>query len=1020
MNSLHALWQQLGWWWLPIALLLFLTGWLVWRLWKGKGSFQKNSLSWNILFVFSLVLLLLVINAVNYAQEYQRNSHQVQQHFLEHSQELIKQRVDFIIDFIEEERKYAEQRFKDSLKVSVDQAHDKALSLLAETDGAPSLKEQTALMMEALRKVQDQNQHSDLFVKRMDGTDLFSPDQPECEDRYTLASKDQDGVYYVQEMIRVSRDEGRGFVSCRINELGAPANGHGKLFYVRHVEPLDCFVGTSASLDVFDAEIRQEISVRLEALQFSGSLTIFGVSYDGTELFGPGQGRNMIGATDRNGVKVVQELIAAAKRGGGFVRYHMPASVDKQQYPKLSYSKPIPGWDSYIGAGVNLDHLDMELQRAQAQMLSLLFKQVVETAVLIPFVAAFFLLAGRWLSKRINRNIRVLETSLDKAAAEDVLVDTSQIEFEEFVHIAESANRMLQERQIASRALHESEERFRTMFDNAPLMVALLNPEGMPLFVNVQMSQATGFPLEELLEKPFLEIVAPQKKNVVRDCLDQVGSGRQSVSRLDSNFVTHGGHTLDVDQSLAPIFDAEGSVKYVMMMAKDITDRCQHEKRLEWLGMHDDLTGLANRAKVMYLVETVLSKKDVKDGGDVCWLLLADLDRFKNINDNYGHAVGDIFLKEVGERLQKICPEHGLTARLSGDEFVIVASFEDADAASRFAEKVCLEISLPIECNDLLLQVQVSIGLTAVTGESASEVLRRADLAMYQVKRSQLTGGIQVYNDQIEEAIRGRQKLENDIQAAITAPEQFQLYYQPIWNRTDGGLKGVEALIRWNHPTRGLVFPDEFIPQAEEGGLIVALGKIVLHIACRDLRGWHDQYPDLLEDGFRVSVNLSPQHLMTVDLVDEVHATLVEHDIDPGEICLEITETAIMEDPIVAARRLNALKALGLQIAIDDFGTGYSSLSYLNQFNVDLIKMDRSMTQNVDSVGTSAKVFTAVVNLAHDLGLKVVAEGLETQSQLIFLGNVDCDYVQGYLTGRPMTVDALAPLLEQSSCDLLR
>jgi len=568
-----------------------------------------------------------------------------------------------------------------------------------------------------------------------------------------------------------------------------------------------------------------------------------------------------------------------------------------------------------------------------------------------------------------------------------------------------------------TQALHESEERFRTMFDNAPLMVALLDTKGSPLFVNEQLSRMTGYSSEDLLKQCFCNMISPSAKSAYTDCFEKVVSGKERVCRLDSSYTESGGGVLEVDQSLAVIYGPDGRVRYVLLMAKDITERVHHEKRLEWLGMHDDLTGLANRAKLMQVIDQLLSGTDPNQE---YWLLLNDLDRFKNINDNYGHATGDQFLRDEGQRLQQFCPEGGLAARLSGDEFVIVAPFENAEAVNLFAENLQRKICEPIECNGIRLQVATSTGIAAVVGVSASEVLRRADLAMYQAKRSEGSGGIQVYNEQMNEVVMSRQRLESDIKAALETPGQFLMYYQPIWSQEQGALRGFEALIRWDHPTRGRVMPNEFIPLAEESELIVVLGKTVLRLACRDIGIWLERYPELAEDDFRVSINLSPQHLMTVDLVDEIRVILDEYGVPAHNLCLEITETAIMEDPAVAAKRINALKDLGLHVAIDDFGTGYSSLSYLNQFNVDIIKLDRSLTQGIDTASTSFKVSSAVIQLAHDLNLRVVAEGVETTSQLEMLDQLGCDFIQGYLTGRPMPMDDVWIQLQDRRCEILK
>ncbi|OHB26600.1 MAG: hypothetical protein A2X84_10925 [Desulfuromonadaceae bacterium GWC2_58_13] len=1112
---------------------------------KTHHSFQKTATKWNILLSIFLVLVILTFNSFTHIREYQNNSRHLQERLMDKAGSLVRQRVSFVLDFIEQEKTTAQNRLRERLRHHVDLAFQSVQYLIENTRGKLPQDEVTRLVMETLRPIRHSNGRGYMFATRMDGTELLFADRPEFEGRNMLDLKDHDGVYYVREMIRLCRQQGEGFVAYRISKPGSTSWTHPKLAYVRYLKQLDCFIGTGEYLEDFTEGLKQEVSDRLNAIQFSGDLSIFGGDFNGMVVFGPLANRNMIDVTDRNGIKVVQELIKAAKTGGGFVRYQMPETADYKEYQKLSYSAAVPDWNWYVGAGINLDHVETEHTLAQRALEEIISDQILETAALVPLAAIVFLLIGRKLATRVDRNIRVLKDSLDQAALHDLCINTSQIEFDEFAHIAEAANRMLQERQQANRALREreenlsvtldsigdavivtdargrvtrlnpvaeqltgwpmteaagrdlleifpivnahtgaaaedpvhtvlttgkivglanhtvlisrngtryqiadsaapilagdltvqgvilvfrdvteeyalnqalkeSEERFRAMFDNAPLLVALANREGDMVFVNEQWTESTGFSAVELLGQDIGSMMTGKGKERFQTEFNAIVDGQKTIGRFDTNCTTRHGLPLAVDLSLAALTDEDGRVKHVLSMAKDVTERRIQEKKLEWLALHDDLTGLANRAYLLKFIEQLLAEPEPSH-----WLFLFDLDRFKSINDNYGHATGDAMLRETGLRLFNICPDQGLAARLSGDEFVIVAPLatiaEVNDLASRLRELV----RQPVQCVGLRLQLETSIGAVPVVAENASEVLRRADLAMYQVKRNRLESGIQLYNDKLDNAVQSQRRLEEDLKIALEDPQQFVLHYQPIWSLTDGTLNGVEALVRWQHPTLGLLPPNQFIPLAEERAHIVPLGKIVLRHACRDIGQWTKDLPRLNESVFRISVNMAPQQLMTADLVESVADDLFRYQINADKICLEITETALMADPNLATKHINALQKMGVSIAIDDFGTGYSSLSYLNQFNVNTIKLDRSLIRGIDEPGAAKKVSEAVIRLAHDLQLNVVAEGVETISQLNAVNDLGCDYIQGFLTGRPVTAAELWPLLQTNRCDLL-
>ena len=428
---------------------------------------------------------------------------------------------------------------------------------------------------------------------------------------------------------------------------------------------------------------------------------------------------------------------------------------------------------------------------------------------------------------------------------------------------------------------------------------------------------------------------------------------------------------------------------------------------------HDALTGLANRTRILECLEERLMRPEAINGIGV---LFVDLDRFKLVNDSLGHEVGDEVLRTMAARLASSVRPGDLVGRLAGDEFVVVCSglHGEVDAIG-LSDRICRELALPLHVADRQLVVTASVGVArAVPGIGADQLLRDADVAMYQAKQRG-RARTEVFGNSMRAELLERVELEHELRLAILRKE-FRLHYQPTMNLHTGRPVLVEALVRWEHPTRGLVPPDQFIPVAEDTRLIVPIGGWVLRQACRDVARWRAEHEALRD--LQVSVNLSSCQFADDDLVASVAAALEETGLDPDALWLEITESVVMDGVESTIETLRALKALGVHLAIDDFGTGYSSLSYLKRFPIDVLKIDRSF---VDGFGTDPEdeaIVTAVVRLAQALGLETVAEGIENTRQLVGLSELGCDAGQGYYFSRPLSrADIVAWLLERLSAD---
>lgn len=434
----------------------------------------------------------------------------------------------------------------------------------------------------------------------------------------------------------------------------------------------------------------------------------------------------------------------------------------------------------------------------------------------------------------------------------------------------------------------------------------------------------------------------------------------------------------------------------------EVFERQQSEAAIRHMAQHDSLTGIANRSRFQDQLNGAIAAIDAGDG--TIALLFMDLDQFKMINDTLGHRVGDLLLIAVSERLSEIASPDMTFARLGGDEFAaILHTGAGRVEASAMAERLTQTIARPFEIENHQLIVSCSIGIAVAPtdGRDAETLLANADLALYRAK-SETRGGYRFFEKSMNESARARRQLEGDLHHAL-AQRQFELHFQPLLDLRSGTIAGLEALVRWKHPERGLVAPLEFIPVAEETGLIIPLGRWILQEACREASHW--------PAGMRVAVNLSPRQFRSGTLVEDVAAALVRSGLEHGRLELEITESVLLDDDRKTMAALHDLRKLGVRICMDDFGTGYSSLSYLRTFPFDKIKIDRSFVQDFPAdVGCTA-IIRAVIGLAATLGMVTTVEGVETEQQLECLRQEGCNEVQGYLISRPISAPDTRELL---------
>lgn len=435
--------------------------------------------------------------------------------------------------------------------------------------------------------------------------------------------------------------------------------------------------------------------------------------------------------------------------------------------------------------------------------------------------------------------------------------------------------------------------------------------------------------------------------------------------------------------------------------------------QVEHLAYHDALTGLPNRP--LFMDRLIVALAQAARANQKLAVFFLDLDRFKDINDSLGHTVGDILLKSAAERVRRCVREGDTVARFGGDEFtLLIPKIDKIEDAAKIAEKIISTLKQPFVINEQELVVTTSIGVAIYPndGLDPETLVRNSDSAMYRAK-DQGRDGYQLYAAEMNAKAVERLALEATLRRAVNE-KQLVLHYQPVLEAATGTIVGVEALIRWRHPKKGLLPPAEFISLAEVSGLIVPIGEWVVKTACKQLRSWEKR----LDRSLIVAVNLSARQFQHPDIVEQIRAAIEETGVDPAAVEIEITESSAMQNVDQAVFTLRELKALGVTIAMDDFGTGYSSLNYLKRFPIDMLKLDQTFIREVMTDERDAAIVGAVIAMAHRLGIKVIAEGVETDEQLQYLRREKCDFIQGYLYSPPLPADEFEAFLEAHKSDL--
>jgi len=566
--------------------------------------------------------------------------------------------------------------------------------------------------------------------------------------------------------------------------------------------------------------------------------------------------------------------------------------------------------------------------------------------------------------------------------------------------------------------LRLSEERFRRIFDEGHFGMILANPDYTIVMANKAFCGLLGYSEQELAGQSIADITCEEDREKGREFSGQLFAGSISVLRLEKRYVRKDGGIVWTNLTVSAIHGKEGNVIYGLSLIEDLTDSKKAEEKIHLLHYYDSLTGLPNRIFHKELMKRAI--EHAQRHKEIFAIIYIGLDNFQRINDTLGYNIGDLLLKAVADRLAHSLRKsdavarsnegetENIVSRVGGDEFIILAHdlnhAQDAAIASR---RLLEEISIPYDLSgrEVFMTASIGISLYPDDGTDVDDLLKNAEKAM-RCTKSEGKNNYQFYSGLMNSFVLELLTLESDLHKALERNE-LVLYYQPKVDAATRRVKGMEALIRWKHPDKGLIPPTQFIPLAETSGLILPIGEFVIRTVCRQIRTWQ-------EAGYQhvnIALNVSGRQFDQGSLIEIVKEALQDAMIPPQCLELEITESIIMRNPEKAIRTLTELKAMGIQIAIDDFGTGYSSLSYLKRLPLDFLKIDQSFVQNLASDPSDQAIVRATIAMARSLNLKTIAEGVETEEQLSFLQKHGCDEIQGYLFSRPLSAEEIPGIL---------
>ncbi|GBG01388.1 hypothetical protein AZSI13_07150 [Azospira sp. I13] len=900
----------------------------------------------------------------------------LEQETLAQQQSLLEAEVDAKRNYLEYVRSRTETVLKAELKAQVDQAYQMAEAIYRQEKGKRPEREVRRLVAEALRPLRFFDGRGYFFVDDLAGNCVLLPIAPQREGSSLLDNQDDTGHYIMRGLMDAAR-HGEGYSRYRWYVPGNDKEMADKIAYVRRFEPFGWIIGAGDYLYKMEEDLQREALERLRSVRFGNNGYLAVLHENGKVLVSPSapgsEGKNQETVDSPAERQVLAQILDLARQGGGPTRYEWLNPATGKREPKLSFVRPVESWGWVLVAGVYLDDLQQDLARQREPLQARVRQHISTTLLVLALAAATSLVFSYFFSRWIARLFQQYRQDIEKRNAQ----------------LVENARQLKLSAQV---------------FSSGNEGMVITDAENRIVTVNQAFTRITGYAPEDVVgQTPAVFASGRHDRDFYRHMwrlLEENGSWSGEIWNRRKD-----GSVYPEWLNISTVRDEAGKLTHHIAAFSDITERKQAEARVRHLAEYDALTNLPNR--VLLQDRTSQAIAAAKRSGGHLAVLFIDLDRFKNINDSLGHSVGDEVLCRVSERLTLAVRATDTVSRLGGDEFVILLpDLETPAQAATVAEKLLATLAQPILAGGHELAVTPSIGISLFPedGEDGATLLQNADAAMYCAKE-QGRNNFQYFTREMNARVSQRLQIENDLRQALQRQELL-LHYQPQYDLADGALVGCEALLRWQHPERGMVGPDRFIPVAEETGLILPIGHWVLREACRQAKAWQERgLPPI-----PVAVNISAVQFRQANLVELVEGALAESGLAPRWLELELTESMLMEDGERHSATLSRLKAMGVGLALDDFGTGYSSLAYLKRFSLDKLKIDRSFIRDLPEDAEDAAITTAIIDIARHLGLATVAEGVETEAQRSFLNTRGCSQMQGFLMARPMAAEQLEEL----------
>ncbi|EPJ43086.1 MAG: hypothetical protein OFPI_44310 [Osedax symbiont Rs2] len=870
----------------------------------------------------------------------------------------------------------ASKELKQQAKAKVEHAYSIANSLYQQQKDQLSKAQLQKLIVETLRPLRFFNGRGYYFIASLQGDSVLSANNPEMENSHLFSAKATIQKSAREVINSVKNPQQAGFSSYRWPSAGNPDIYANKISYAKVFTPYDWIIGSGDYVDRFTADLHAAALLRLSQLRIDGNGYIAVLDKDANWLLAPPAGNWFwqTEMTDPNNSGSLDNLLAFAAAGGGFISTDLNGRATATGSGSLSLVKSIDDFQWIIVAGsqqrepsANLVSKRQSLRNKEQQTVGfLVFTLLLTIAITLTFVLLFSR-SYKLLFKRYQANIEHKNHSLQEISKE--------------LRVAAS------------------------FFNLANEGIIIPDAQQNILAVNPACTTTNGYSEAELLGGTP-NILSSGKHDT--HFYQQMWRGINKEGKRQGEIWNKrkSGQVFPQWMSVSVCKDEAGEVLNYISIFSDSTERKNAEQRLRRLAEYDPLTELANRRLLSQRAEQAISFCHRNPGHKLA-LMFIDLDRFKNINDSLGHAVGDKVLQQTAKRLLNTFRSSDTVCRLGGDEFIILIDHIEVEtAAAHLADRVLHELAQPLQIEELDLVITPSIGIAVYpdNGKDFGTLLKNADAALYHAK-SEGRNNFQFFTNDMN--IRATQKLsiERDLRKALKRNE-FEIHYQAQYDLSSGQLSGCEALIRWRCPTRGLVPPDQFISIAEEAGIIIPIGNWVIAECCRQAVKWQQQGLQPLS----IAVNVSSGQF-NKELVPYIRNILLDTGLESSWLVVEVTESALMNDPQFSRQILLELQALGIEIALDDFGTGYSSLAYLKRFPIDKLKIDKVFIDGLPKDKDDIALTKSVIDVAANLNMTTIAEGVETQAQYLFLQQLGCQQMQGYYKAKPQPAAQFAQLI---------